>query len=81
LPIAASVTSSSIGAAPEATRWAVAVAGFGEKLRGSPWIGDNFGWKEIEDLAQNARGRDEFGLRAEFVKLVRNAEDAKSVNE
>jgi len=62
-------------------RWAVAVAGFGQRLRGDPRVGDGFGWKEIGDLAQGARGQDPFGLRAEFVQLVRNAQDARSVNE
>tara|TARA_R110000868_G_scaffold1276_2_gene9961 strand:+ start:12095 stop:13732 length:1638 start_codon:yes stop_codon:yes gene_type:complete len=71
----------SIDAAPEATRWAVAVAGFGERLRGSPWVGDSFGFDQIVALAQKARGDDEFGLRAEFVQLVRAAKDAKSLNE
>jgi len=70
-----------IDAAPEATRWAVAVAGFGERLRGSPWVSDSFGLDEIAALARKARGEDEFGLRAEFVQLVRAAKDAKSLNE
>ena len=71
----------SVAEAPEATRWALAVAGFGERLRGSPWIGDDFGFETIRSLAQKARGEDEFGLRAEFVQLVRAAESAKSVSE
>ena len=71
----------SIDAAPEATRWAVAVAGFGERLRGSSWVSDSFGLDQIVALAQKARGEDEFGLRAEFVQLVRAAKDAKSLNE
>ncbi len=70
-----------LAAAPEATRWAIAVAGFGEKLRGSPWVGKDFGWDQLEALAQGARGKDEFGLRADFTRLVRDAKDAKSVNE
>ncbi|MDP2123367.1 MAG: VWA domain-containing protein [Parvibaculum sp.] len=70
-----------VDAAPEATRWAIAVAGFGERLRGSPWVADSFGLDEIVALAQKARGDDEFGLRAEFVQLVRAAKDAKSINE
>ncbi len=70
-----------IDTAPEATRWAVAVAGFGERLRGSPWVSDSFGLDEIAALAQKARGEDEFGLRAELVQLVRAAKDAKSLNE
>ena len=32
-------------------------------------------------LAKGAKGEDEFGLRAEFVKLVRAASTAESVNE
>lgn len=72
---------SSVDAAPEATRWALAVAAFGERLRGSPWVSDRFGYDEIAALAQKSRGEDEFGLRAEFVQLVRAAKDAKSVNE
>lgn len=70
-----------VDAAPEATRWAIAVGGFGERLRGSPWVSDKFGLDEIAALAQKARGEDEFGLRAEFVQLVRAAKDAKSLNE
>jgi Ca-activated chloride channel homolog len=70
-----------LAAAPEATRWAIAVAGFGEKLRGSPWIDRSFGWPQVESLAQGARGTDTFGLRAEFTRLVHSAKDARSVNE
>jgi len=70
-----------LAAAPESTRWAVAVAGFGQRLRGDPWIGDAFGWPQVIDLAQGARGPDPYGLRAEFVQLARAAQDAKSVNE
>ncbi|MCC7266978.1 MAG: VWA domain-containing protein [Caulobacteraceae bacterium] len=68
-------------AAPESTRWALAVAGFGQKLRGDPWVADSFGWSRIGQLAQGARGDDPYGLRAEFVQLVRNADEARSVND
>jgi Ca-activated chloride channel family protein len=71
----------SLAQAPEPTRWATAVAGFGQRLRGDPWLDDRFGWREIGALAQGARGEDPFGLRAEFVQLVRAAGDARSVNE
>jgi len=80
-PITAADRYARLDAAPEPVRWAVAVAGFGQRLRGDPRVGDGFGWKEIGDLAQGARGQDPFGLRAEFVQLVRNAQDARSVNE
>jgi Ca-activated chloride channel family protein len=71
----------SVAAAPEPTRWATAVAGFGQRLRGDPWLDERFGWSEIADLAQGARGEDAYGLRAEFVQLVRAAGDARSVSE
>jgi len=44
-------------------------------------MSDDFGWKDIAALAQTARGEDPFGIRAEFVQLVRTAETANSVNE
>ena len=67
--------------APEATRWALAVAAYGQQLRGDPYMSDAFGWEQVIDLAQGARGEDPYGLRAEFVQLVRAAETAKSVNQ
>lgn len=59
---------------PEATRWALAVAAFGQKLRGDPWMAGDYGWDRIVDQAQGARGDDPYGDRAEFVQLVRAAE-------
>ena len=66
--------------APEATRWALAVAAYGQLLRGDPYIGAGYGWNDVLALAQGARGDDPFGLRAEFVQLVRAATTATSVN-
>ena len=70
----------SVEQAPEATRWALAVAAFGQQLRGDPWMKTNFDWRSIAALAQGARGDDPYGLRAEFVQLVRDAETARSLN-
>jgi len=67
--------------APESTRWAVAVAAYGQRLRGDPWLDEAFGWPQIGALAQGARGQDPYGLRAQFVQLVRAAGGAKSLNE
>jgi Ca-activated chloride channel family protein len=67
--------------APESTRWALAVAAYGQKLRGDPYMAPSYNWDSILGLAQSARGEDPFGIRAEFVQLVRAAADAKSVNE
>jgi Ca-activated chloride channel family protein len=80
-PIGAADTYDSVRSAPEPVRWALAVAGFGQKLRHDPWVSDSFGWSEIGGLAQGARGDDPFGLRAEFVQLVRAARETRSVNE
>ncbi len=59
---------------PETTRWALAVAAFGQKLRGDPWMPADYGWARILEQAQGARGEDPYGERAEFVQLVRAAE-------
>ncbi len=59
---------------PESTRWALAVAAFGQKLRADPWMGADFAWSDILNTAQGARGDDPFGDRAAFVQLVRAAE-------
>ncbi|WP_310538844.1 VWA domain-containing protein [Phenylobacterium sp.] len=80
-PIGAGDTYGRVVDAPEATRWALAVAGFGQKLRGDPWLSPDFGWKAVGDLAQTARGSDPYGLRAEFVQLARAAGATKTVNE
>lgn len=80
-PIGVGDTYARVLDAPEATRWALAVAGFGQKLRGDPWLSADFGWKAVGDLAQTARGSDPYGLRAEFVQLARAAGETKTVNE
>ncbi len=58
---------------PESTRWALAVAAFGQKLRDDPWLPADYGWAAILEQAQGARGADPYGERAEFVQLVRAA--------
>ena len=59
---------------PESTRWALAVAAFGQKLRNDPWLGDGFDWNTVLEQAQGARGDDPYGERAEFVQMIRAAE-------
>jgi Ca-activated chloride channel homolog len=60
---------------PEATRWALAVAAFGQKLRDDPWMSADYGWDQVLAQAQGARGEDPWGDRAEFVQLVRAAQE------
>ena len=74
-PIAAQDAVADLARAPEPVRFAVAVAAFGQKLRGDPWMAPAFTWDRIAELAQGARGDDPFGQRAEFVQLVRAARD------
>ncbi|SPC05679.1 putative lipoprotein, Von Willebrand factor type A domain [Cupriavidus oxalaticus] len=50
-------------------RFAAAVAGFGQALRGGKHTG-SWGYAEAHALAQGARGTDRFGYRGEFLKLV-----------
>jgi len=61
------------GRPSESTRWALAVAAFGQKLRNDPWMGVGYGWDDILAQAQGARGEDPYGERADFVQLVRAA--------
>jgi Ca-activated chloride channel family protein len=62
-----------LDAAPEDQRFAVAVAAFGQRLRGEQQLAD-FGYADIANLANASRGADPEGYRAEFVRLVRMAE-------
>lgn len=54
-------------------RFAVAMAGFGQMLTGATYLGD-WGWDQAIALAQDARGQDPFGYRAEAVTLMRLAQ-------
>ncbi len=53
-------------------RFAAAVAGFGMKLRMSPYAG-KWTYSDVEKTAEAALGDDPYGLRAEFLELVRQA--------
>lgn len=65
-----------ISRAPESTRFATAVAAYGSKLRGDPYLDEAFDWDRVIDLANGAKGEDPYGYRAEFVTLVRLAKTA-----
>jgi Ca-activated chloride channel family protein len=53
-------------------RFSIAVAAFGQLLRGEPRV-DGYGYADVLALAEPARGRDPMGYRAEFLQLVRMA--------
>ncbi len=54
-------------------RFAAAIAGFGQLLRGSNYLGD-WGYAQAIDLANANRGADDFGYRTQAVQLMRLAQ-------
>lgn len=59
-------------------RFANSVAGFGQLLKGGKYTGD-LTYDDVIDMANDARGKDEFGYRSEFVNLVRLAKSASAM--
>ena len=57
----------------ERLRFAAAVAAFADALRGGKYL-DGYGYRQIAQLANGARGQDADGYRAGFVQLVKLAE-------
>ncbi len=72
-PLLASSILPSADQASDAFRFAAAVAGFGQILRGGPYTG-NWSFSDINALASRSRGNDPFGYRGEFLQLVALAE-------
>lgn len=60
-------------------RFVSAVAGFGQLLRGGRYT-EHFGYDQVLALAQNARGKDAFGYRGEFISLVNLARTLEGGN-
>ena len=58
--------------ATDEARFAAAVAGFGQLLQGSTYLGD-WVWDDAIALALSGRGEDAFGYRAEAINLMRLA--------
>ncbi|MFD1009824.1 vWA domain-containing protein [Shinella fusca] len=72
MPVTDANTVAGVDAASADVRFSVAVAAFGQKLKGVPALQD-YAYGSILGLAEAARGSDPFGYRAEFLKLVRLA--------
>ncbi len=77
-PVRISDTYRSLNNVPLDTKFATAVAGFGQILRNSKHI-KKFNYSDVIKLAVDAKGRDEYGYRAEFINLVRLAKTIKSL--
>jgi len=60
-------------AASQDASFAAAIAGFGQLLRGSDYLGD-WGYAEAIALANAGKGADAFGYRSEAITLIRLAE-------
>ncbi len=80
-PITEADAFATLEAAPESTRFALAVAAYGQRLRADPYMDDRFSWNDIARLAEGARGEDSLGLRGQFVGLARSAGTTRSLNE
>jgi len=57
------------------TQWAIAVAGFGQLLKGGKFTG-KLTYDDVIKQAQSAKGEDEFGYRSEFIRLLRLAKSS-----
>lgn len=77
MPIGSATRVARFADAPTDARFATAVAGFAELLRGGRHTGA-FGYDDVLRIASGARGADPFGYRAEFVQLVREAKVART---
>jgi Ca-activated chloride channel homolog len=64
--------------APADARFAAGVAAFAELLRGGRY-GGRMGYDDVLRIASGARGEDRFGYRSEFIRLVRAARTARSM--
>jgi Ca-activated chloride channel family protein len=64
----------------ERYRFAAAVAGFGQLLRGGKYL-EQFGYTEVLSLARSGRGADPFGYRDEFISLVGLAQNLSAGDE
>ena len=62
-----------LAASSERFRFASAVAGFGQYLRGGRYL-ESYGLDEVHALAAGSKGQDPFGYRGEFLQLVRLAQ-------
>ena len=66
------VGSKPLDQADKDTLLALAAASYAQALRGGEYNG-KLSWRDIENMAQKVQGDDPFGLKSEFLQLVRTA--------
>lgn len=77
-PINTSQEVSDIKQASDDVRFATAVAGFGQLLKGDTHI-RSYSYDDVLSLADGARGKDSFGYRVEFLNMVRLAKTQSGI--
>lgn len=77
-PVTAEQAYKSVDKTPVESRFATAVAAFGQLLRVDPYLKD-FTYDNVISLAEGVKGEDKFGYRAEFINLVRLAKNAPAL--
>jgi Ca-activated chloride channel family protein len=77
-PVTTKQAYTSVDETPVESRFATAVAAFGQLLRSDPYLKD-FSYDKVMSLAEGAKGADKFGYRAEFINLVRLAKNAPAL--
>lgn len=75
-PIGEAQAVEKLSAATDDVRFSIAVAAFGQLLKGSPYLG-KYDYDDVIALAKGAKGDDPFGYRSEFVNLARLAKTAR----
>lgn len=78
VPIDQRLVKSNVDQVTNDIRFATAVAAFGQILRGGTYTGA-FAYEAVIALAQQGKGEDEFGYRAEFINLVHLAKTARAM--
>ncbi len=77
-PVTAEQAYKTVDETPLESRFATAVAAFGQLLRSDPYLKE-FNYDNVMSLAEGAKGTDKFGYRAEFINLVRMAKNAPAL--
>lgn len=78
VPVQADMAKSDLAGASNDSRFAAAVAAFGQILKGGKHTG-SFTLEDVQRLAASARGDDPFNYRGSFLELVRLAQSAQAM--